>query len=942
MLRVMLQKLWHKKWMVLCLLLGSMLLIATVVSFPLYRNAAFDRMLTDEFQNDLAENGIWPTKNKLVTISKKDKGGKTISRMEELLAGIYDRLGVNEKETIFHYSLSKVSVYSTMNRQDVNDISLRLAYMSGLPEHAKMLYGEMYSEDGLAEDGSIEVVVSQAGMVSANLLVGEVLEFDALKDKDGKQIKVKVVGVFEEADREDFYWQIKPDELEGECLMSEKLFRENFIGENAGKYSLTCTYYSLFEYDDIKAAQVDKLLSETVWLKEESPFRSTMDEPSYRTILESFEKKQDRIEATLFILQVPVLILLCAFLFMISGQMYDMERNEISVMKSRGGSSGQIFRLYFYQSVFLTMVGALAGIPLGTVFCRILGSAQNFLEFNIRRELNVVFTKDVWYYVIGVMAVSIGIMTLPALKHSRLTIVKLKQQNALRKKAWWEKLFMDIICLAVSLYGFYNFSKNRDSLVQSVLQGEALDPLLYISSSLFIVGMGLLFLRLQPLVVKLVYTMGKHFWKPASYASFMENIKNGRKQQFIMLFMILTISLGMFHATVARTILQNAKDNADYMEPVDIKVKEVWAKNSGSPGSSSAETNSDNGKLLYNEPDYSKYASLQDVVGFTKVIYDDQSMAQVANKTYSGCTLMGIHTREFGESTYVDSKLLEKPYYEYLNELAIEAGGVLVSRNFQTTHGFKVGDSIEYRDSDGNTATGKIVDFFDYWPGYQPSTAYLKPDGTAETSENLMIVANISTLQRGWGVTPYEVWITLSDGASSDGIYQWIEDKGVRVKKFVDKGSELTKVVEDPLLQGTNGVLTMGFIVTIILCGVGYLIYWIMSIRSREMLFGVLRACGMHKGELFHMLINEQIFSGVLSILAGIGIGTLTSKMFVPMLQTAYAAANQVLPMQLITNTEDMVRLYGVVVAVMALCLTVLILLVFKLNVTKALKLGEE
>ncbi len=940
MLRVMLQKLWHKKWMVLCLLLGSMLLIATVVSFPLYRNAAFDRMLTDEFQNYLAENGEWPGINKMVTISKKDKGGKTIKRMEELLGGLCEKLGVNEKETIYHYSLGKMTAHSTMNREDAGEISLRLSYMSGLPEHAKLLYGEMYSEDGLDEDGNIEVVVSDAGMVSANLLVGEILEFDALKDKDGKLITFKIVGVFEEEDREDFYWQIRPDDLDGECLMNEALFRDNFLGDNAEKYSLTCTYYSLFEYKDVKASQVDKLLSETVWLKEESPYRSTMDEPVYRSILEGFEKKQDRIEATLFILQVPVLILLCAFLFMISGQMYDMERNEISVMKSRGGSSGQIFRLYFYQSIFLTLIGAVLGIPLGTVFCRILGSAQNFLEFNMRRELTVAFTADVWGYAAGVMAVSVAIMTLPALKHSRLTIVKLKQQNALRKKAWWEKLFLDVICLGVSLYGYYSYSKNQGSLVQSVLQGEALDPLLYISSSLFIVGMGLLFLRFQPLLVKLVYTLGKRFWKPASYASFMENIKNGRKQQFIMLFMILTISLGMFHATVARTILQNAKDNAEYLEPVNIRIKEVWLDNSSSAASTASAGAST--KKEYSEPDYSKYANLQDAAGYTKVIYDTKAFATVAPKTYYSCTLMGIHTREFGENTYVDAELLEKPYYEYLNELAVEPKGVLVSRNFQNTHGFKVGDSIDYKDADGNTATGKIVDFFDYWPGYQPTSVNLKPDGTVETVENLMIVANITTLQQRWGITPYEVWITLKDGASPDGVYQWIADNDVRIKKFSDKDAELTKVVEDPLLQGTNGVLTMGFIVTIILCGVGYLIYWIMSIRSREMLFGVLRACGMHKGELFHMLINEQIFSGVLSIFAGIGIGTLASKMFVPMLQTAYAAANQVLPMQLITNTQDMVRLYGVVVAVMALCLTVLILLVFKLNVTKALKLGEE
>ena len=98
----------------------------------------------------------------------------------------------------------------------------------------------------------------------------------------------------------------------------------------------------------------------------------------------------------------------------------------------------------------------------------------------------------------------------------------------------------------------------------------------------------------------------------------------------------------------------------------------------------------------------------------------------------------------------------------------------------------------------------------------------------------------------------------------------WLEANDVHLTKFVDKEAEMEKVVEDPLLQGTNGILTMSFMVTLVLCAAGYLIYWIMSIRSREMIFGVLRASGMHKEELFHMLINEQIFSGVLSIFAAV------------------------------------------------------------------------
>lgn len=932
----MIQKLWHKKWMVLCLLLGSLLLTATVVSFPLYRSAAFDRMLQDEFRSYQAENGQWPAQNEMTIISKKDKEGKAISRMEGLMEDINGQLGVTAKNTIYYYSLSAAEAHSLMKREDAGKLSLRLGFLSDLPEHAALTGGEMYSEDGLSEDGSFEVVISQSCMVSANLLVGETLEFDALKDSEGNPIRMKITGVFEEGGEDAFYWQVTPETLNGVCLMNEKLFREKFLGEKAAKYTMTCSYFPQFEYGSLKASQVGQLVSATDYLLEESPYRSTMSKPAYRDILESFQKKQARIEATLFLLQIPVLILLCAFLFMISGQMYDMERNEISVIKSRGSSSGQIFRLYLYQSILLTVLGAVLGVPLGTLFCRILGAARNFLEFDVRRELAVSFTTEAAWYMAGAMAVSVLIMTLPAWKHSRITIVKLKAQKALKKKAWWEKCFLDVICLGIALYGYYNYYRNKEELVRSVLQNKALDPLLYISSALFIIGMGLLFLRLQPVAVKLIYLAGRRFWKPASYASFMENLKNGRKQQFIMLFLILTIALGMFHATVARTILQNAIDNTDYLAGADLIIREKWDDNAASLALDNT------AEFQYYEPDFSKYASLASAKSCTRVIYDAKAYFSSSGNSRQNIILMGIHTKEFGENTRLPEKLLEKPYYEYLNELAVEPGGILVSRNFQTVLGYKTGDTITYYNQDKKQATGKIIDFFDYWPGYAPETSMLNPDGTVAVNENYLLVAHFDALQRSWGTTPYEVWITMKEGSSTEQIYSWLEENDVRVVKYSDRQKNLEDTVEDPLLQGTNGVLTMGFMVTILLCGVGYLIYWIMSIRAREMIFGVLRACGMHKGELFHMLINEQIFSGVFSILAGIGIGRLTSVMFVPMLQTAYAAANQVLPMQLITNSGDMVRLYGVILGVMAVCLGILILLVFKLNVAKALKLGEE
>ncbi len=938
MLGIMFQKLMSKKWMFFCLLLGCVLLIATVISFPLYENAVFDGMLHDQFDNRLEETGEWPAKIRTVTVSKKGEQGAELERMEELMTTLPEFLGVVTKESTFFYRLPSLQMLPTVQRDDLSAKSMRLAYMTDLPEHVELLAGEMYSEDGYSEDGCVEVVVSMDCMTQSNLLVGEEMIFQGLKDADGNRIRVKVVGVVKDV-AGDYYWEIGVGELKDAFLMNENLFRELFVENGqANNYTLTCCYCYLFDYNQVKAENVDAMLENL----KDSEYRVY----AFGEVMEEFQAERGRITATLFILQVPVLVLLGAFLFMISGQMYELERNEISVIKSRGSSGSQIFRLYIYQSVFLALIGTLFGIPLGVFFCRILGSARNFLEFGLRRNMIIDFDETVWAYLIAAALVTIMIMAIPAIRHSKVTIVNLKQKKAKKSRPLWDKLFLDIICLGVSMYGYYSFSNSDEAVKQSVMAEQSLDPLLYISSSLFIVGAGLLYLRIQPHLIKLIYIIGQRFWRPASYASFLEIIKNGRKQQFIMLFLILTIALGTYHATVARTILQNAEANTEYLGGADIVIKEVWRDNSTSLSDGDAEV------FRYTVPDYDKFSEIEGVKSYTRVLNSECTVRNIGNSAEGSkidAQFMAVTTEEFGVNTWIKRGLLEDHYYNYLNKLAVEPKGVIVSKSFQTQLGYNVGDYLRYSYEVGGGAsfdiTGTIVGFVEYWPGYVPTVSYMNRENQLITRDNFLVVANYGQLMNTiakYGEQPYEVWITLEEDADPDKVAQWINENELKVTKFVDRVTDIEKTVTDPLLQGTNGVLTMGFLVMIILCAVGYLVYWVMSIRSREMMFGVLRAFGMHKGELFQMLMLEQIFSGVFTIFVGIGIGKMVSSMYTPMLQTAYAAVDQVLPMELYTNPSDMVRLYSALALVMAVCLLVLIIIVFKLNVAKALKLGEE
>lgn len=73
----------------------------------------------------------------------------------------------------------------------------------------------------------------------------------------------------------------------------------------------------------------------------------------------------------------------------------------------------------------------------------------------------------------------------------------------------------------------------------------------------------------------------------------------------------------------------------------------------------------------------------------------------------------------------------------------------------------------------------------------------------------------------------------------------------------------------DPVFQGTNSILTAGFIIVLLLCC--RISYWILSIQSRELQFAYFRTMGMSMREILYMLINEQLLISGMSIGAGVG-----------------------------------------------------------------------
>ncbi len=933
MLRLMLQKLVYKKWLIISLLIGNILLVAIVASYPMYRDASLQKMLITEFDNYLESNNTYPARITLGHSMDNEKQVNDFWKMEEKSKNLCDELELTLNKKVTQYGIPNVRCTPTEARDiDNSDKVVNLMSISNFKEYSTILSGSEFA-DSISKEGYIDVVVSQSTFQFKDLLIGDTFSCDGLKGKDGNNIKLRVVGIFTVSYESDSYWKTDPSSLQNEFFINQDVFKSEFLYDK-DFHNIINGEWTL-DFDDTKVApeQVDRLIKETKSRVTEGnqKYRS-FAEPSYLKVLDNYKSKLNRTQSTLFILIIPLFVLLCSFIFMISSQIFSLEDNEVSLFRSRGASKKQIYALYLLQSTCMAVGSLVIGLPLAAFLCKVLGSANAFLEFINRTSLPIQYSKSVLLYSLGAMFVSILITILPVFMNNTISIVNFKQKKARKQKKLWQKSYLDVVLLAISIYGYYSFNQNKSDLLNRVIAGKSIDPLLFLSSSLFILGAGLFTLRLQPLIVKLIYRMYKKNWKPSNYASFLQILRTGNKQYFIMVFMILTIALGIFNSTIARTILLNTEKNAEYSTGAELTFQEDWKQDKNLSAGEGKD-------YSWIEPEYNRYAQLPEVVASAKVFRMPQVDVDSAAKVTS--QIMAIDTKDFGNTAFLPEGLNKVLFNDYLNVLSTNPEAVLLSSNYKVKHGLKIGDIINI-DSGNNLPLNCVVyGFVDYWPGYKPTSVQMNMDGSSKMIDNYMVITHLSRIQQEWGIKPYEIWMKLKESNTSF-FYDFLKDNEISVSSINDRKQIVLDIRKDSLFQGTNGILTMSFIIILILCCIGYLIYWILSIHGRELLFGVFRAMGMSKREIIHMLINEQLFTGGLAIVLGAGIGVLASKLYIPMIQISYSGDNQALPLELMTKSSDMVRLLVIVSLVFVVCISVLVNLVNKLKIAEALKLGED
>ena len=928
MLKFVFRKMLNKKWMILSLLIGNIFLISIAMSGPMYIDAVTQNLLTRTLTDSYRETGEYPALYTMESDLSKGKKDSTsaveYAQAKADMEALPDMVGTPALyETEFTWS-EDYSAKTTSDREDgAASVNLYLSRMTGLEEHIDLIAGEKLSATPDSE-GVYNALVSRTAFVRKRMLLGEILEYQYVTTADGNPLRVRIAGVFDSTD--DAWWTEHESFYVSNIFIADELFEEIFLQGETNEYALTSIWTTHIDYESMRSEVAQQTVDTIDALnKKHNLIYIKNFNTSCETMLKDYITEAAQAAATLKVLQVPIFALLIAFIFMVSRQILEIEQSEIAVLKSRGASGRQVLSIYLTQGLLLAAAGFAISIPVSGFLCSAIGSASAFLEFSNPATLSIVYDLEAFIYALAAAALCVITMVGPAISFSRLTIVDAKRtKHAGDAKPFWQKFFLDFLVLAVAVYSLYSFGNQKELLAERVSQGAALDPLLYISSSLFAVGASLVAVRFIPVIASGVFKLFAKLWKPAMYASFLQILRSRHRQTFMMCFVMLTIAIGMYNADTASTVNSSQEDQLRYDLGADIVLQEAWQK-SGSE---------------YIEPDIARYEQLDGVEHVTKVLVDNSASAEAKTKNVQRVQLMGIDTRSFGQTAYMKDGLSEEHFFTYLNDLSQTLNGALVSRNFETVLGLEIGDTISVRPSNNESVTLTITGFVDYFPTYSATVREIQDDGTEKTMDRYLVAANFGYLKSLHGTQPYEIWIKSPENA--DSVNDYAAASNIRYLKYSDIFSRIDAMKNSPAIQGTNGILTLSFIIGLILCAAGFLIFWILSIQARSLQFGIYRAMGMSVGELVAMLINEHFWQSVTSVAAGAGIGFLVSKLYIPLIQIAYSSADASLPLEITRNLNEHIRLIVIIMAVLVICIGVLITLVRRLKIAQAIKLGED
>jgi putative ABC transport system permease protein len=185
------------------------------------------------------------------------------------------------------------------------------------------------------------------------------------------------------------------------------------------------------------------------------------------------------------------------------------------------------------------------------------------------------------------------------------------------------------------------------------------------------------------------------------------------------------------------------------------------------------------------------------------------------------------------------------------------------------------------------------------------------------------------------------VWLKVKGGVNTSDVIPAIRQVDSSSTTVYDVNSMLLDQQTRPQRQGLFGMLSIGFLAAGIFTVLGFFLYAVFSFRRRFIELGVLRAIGLSAIQMALSLAWEMALLLGMGIAAGTVLGLAASRYFIPFLQVSPTDEARALPFVVTTDWSAIYALYGVLVVLFIVVVGALVVLLSRVHIFQAVKLGE-
>jgi putative ABC transport system permease protein len=752
---------------------------------------------------------------------------------------------------------------------------LRVVYAQGLGDHTRIVAGEPYGTLS-ADPEHLNVWVKQSFLEELAIEVGEIYDLGGLYAVQGQGIPVRIAGTYEVVDDDDPYWlRLLQGQYAQDLLTSAEMF-DRHVSERLEEGASLLSWHFVFDQQRVNLGRAERYISGL----EEIGRQVQRNLPSGRVGIAPMEellrgrRRKTSLSIVLYGFSLPIMVFLVYFVASLSAMQARYQEAETAMLVSRGSTARQVLVVASIESLLLGAASIPAGAAIGLLLAQLLGFATGFLSLAYREPLQVNLSSVDWWLVIGVAAVNLLVRLVAAWRNRRTTIISHGQARARGRSARARTIravtrYLYVALLALVTAYAYRQLEQRGTLALASLNAfdPRNDPLLLLAPTLFLFCGPLLAVEAFSLLSVPLGFVGRYLSGVAGYLAMTNLARDGRHLRIPTYVLILSLSIGVFYASIAKSADIWLLDSKRYAYGADLTFQ-VGAMGEEDRGPQPAASAGIEIPLVPSD-DYRALDGVRDaarVAEFEATIHGQRDIPAVR--------LLALDRLDFPRVAYFRSDYAVHSLGELMNRMALTSNGFLMPSSLASRMRLVEGDTLRLN---VNVYQDTLIPFefvlvgtFDFFPTMFPDRAPVLVVGLDHLEVHTI------------GVLPHGVWLQLEPQAEGKAVMAAVRRLQVQPGRVRDLRETLRIESERLERTGVFGLLSICFLAGAALSVADLFVYNTLMLRQRSVSHAVLRALGLTRRQVLRMLMIESVVALAYGLVLGIVGGVFCARLYVP------------------------------------------------------------